>query len=92
MAYRRTVTYIAECFWPEVHEDDVERGAERARQTAAALTRAGKPMVFAGAIFVPEDEVVFYLFDSESADLVREACARAGIRCERVVASVRMMV
>jgi hypothetical protein len=79
---------MAECFWPDVHEEDIEHGAERIRDSASQLSREGKRVDYAGSILVPGDEVVFYLFDSESADDVREVCERAGIAFERVVESV----
>lgn len=84
MAQPANPTYLAECFWPDVHADEVERGAERIRQTAAELG-----VSLAGTILVPRDDVVFYLFDGGSADAVREACTRAGVPFERVVESVR---
>jgi len=79
---------MAECFWPDVHAEDIEQGAERIRDAAKELTREGKRVEYAGSILVPGDEVVFYLFDSESADDVRTVCERAGIAFERVVDSV----
>ena len=45
-------------------------------------------MAFTGSIFIPGDEVVFYLFEGDSEDAVREACTTAAIRFERVVESV----
>jgi len=83
-----TTTYLAECFWPDVHADEVEQGAERIRRSAAELTRAGSGVALAGTILVPGDDVVFYLFDGDSADVVREVCTRAGVPFERVVESV----
>jgi hypothetical protein len=36
------------------------------------------------AIFVPEDETCFFLYEAGSADVVRAAAARAGLRSGRV--------
>jgi hypothetical protein len=82
------VTYIAECFWPDARQELVDQAAERVRRSAAELTSDEKPVDYAGSLFVPGDDVVFYLFESVSADAVREACERAGIPFERVVESV----
>lgn len=82
-------TYLAECLWPDLDPEDVERGAERVRRAVVELTREGRRVELTGSIVVPEDEVVFYLFTGHSADIVREACVRAGIRFERVVESMR---
>jgi hypothetical protein len=81
-------SYIAECFWPDVHPDQVDDGAARARLSAEQLTREGTPVDFTGSILMRTDDVIFYLFDGVSAEAVREACERAAIRYERIVESV----
>jgi hypothetical protein len=78
------MSYVAECFWPDLRQDVVDEAAERVRESAAAL--AGVELT--GTILMPEDEVVFFLFDGDSADAVREACERARVPFERVVESV----
>ena len=82
-------SFVVECFWPDASRDRVERGAKRVRETAGEVSCEGSRVVFAGSIFVPVDEVVFYLFDGVSAEAVQEVCTRASIRFERVVESVR---
>jgi Protein of unknown function (DUF4242) len=82
-------SFVVECFWPGVGPVQVEQGATAARRHAEALTREGAQVAFTGSIFVPDDEVVFYLFDGVSTEAVREACTRAAIPFERVVESVR---
>jgi hypothetical protein len=62
----------------------VERTAERARAAADALTEEGVPVQYVRAIFVPEDETCFFLYEAGSIDAVREAARRAGWGCERV--------
>jgi hypothetical protein len=84
-----STSFIVECFWPDASRDRVERGATRVRETADEVSGEGSRVVFAGSIFVPGDEVVFYLFDGVSADAVQEACTRAAIRFERVVEADR---
>ena len=79
---------MAECFWPDVHEESVEQAAQRIKESTAELTRAGTAVELTGTILVPGDEVVFYLFNG-SAGAVREACKRARVPFERVVESVR---
>ena len=89
MNERPGASYVVECFWPDVHEQQVEQAAARARRGAEQLTSEGKPVAFTGSILIREDEVVLYLFDAVSAQAVREACDRAAIRFERVVDSVQ---
>jgi hypothetical protein len=84
-----TSTYIAECFWPDLRDDDVERRGDRLRAAAAELSLNGGNVELTGSIVLPEDEVVFYLFQAPSAELVRLACDRARLRFERVIESVR---
>lgn len=74
---------MAECFWPDLHQDAVDELAERIRETAAQL--AGVEL--RGTILLPADEVVFFVFDGDSAEVVRETCERARVPFERVVES-----
>jgi hypothetical protein len=82
-------SYVVECFWPDLRPGQVEQGATRARETADQLSSEGISVAFAGSILLPGDEVVFYLFDSVSAEAVRETCTRAAISFERVIESIR---
>jgi nickel-dependent lactate racemase len=79
------MSYVAECFWPDLRQDVVDEAAERVRKSVAGL--AGVELT--GTILMPEDEVVFFLFDGDSAEAVRQACELAHVRYERVVESVR---
>ena len=76
-------SYLVECFWPDVRHAQIHEAAARLREAAAAADR----LAFTGSIFIPGDEVVFYLFEGDSEDAVREACTSAAIRFERVVES-----
>jgi hypothetical protein len=82
-------SFVAECFWPDVHPEQVDEGAARARLCAEQLTREGTHVDFTGSILMAGDDVVFFLFDGVSADAVHEACERAAIQYERIVESVR---
>src|SRR5215471_21108307 len=68
--------------------------AERVDVAALAaeqLCEAGVDVHLLQVIFVPADETCFYLYQSSSASVVREALVRAGLRVERIseVASIR---
>jgi Nickel responsive protein SCO4226-like len=58
--------------------------SERARVAAEALTVEGALVRFVRAIFVPEDETCFFLYQAASAEIVREAARRAGLLAPRV--------
>ncbi len=62
----------------------VEGGAERARAAAEKLTDEGEAIRYVRAIFVPEDETCFFLYEAESADAVREATRLAGLSSVRI--------
>jgi hypothetical protein len=79
------VSYVAECFWPDLRRDAVDEAAERIRGSLVE----GTGLELTGTILMPEDEVVFFLFEGGSPEVVREACERADVRYERVVESVR---
>jgi hypothetical protein len=86
---RPPTTQIAECFWPDVREESVERAAKRIMETTAELTRAGTPVNLTSTIVLPRDEVVLYLF-SGSGEAVRAACLQADVAFERVVEAVEL--
>src|SRR5712692_9550742 len=89
MASEATVaTFIVECFWPGVRDEEVDQGARRIRRAAAGRPSKAGAVEFTGSVLLPVDEVVFFMFEGGSADAVREVCERADIPFERVVESV----
>jgi hypothetical protein len=81
-------TYLLECYKPGLERAEVESASGRALAAAADLREEGRNVEYAGAILVPEDEVVFHVFLADSADAVREASVRASVEYERVVESI----
>jgi hypothetical protein len=80
-----TATYLVECFWPGVREEQVAEAGARLKLCAAQLSREGQRVSFQGSILVPFDEVVFYLFEGISAAAVHATCRRARLNFERVL-------
>jgi hypothetical protein len=80
-------TYLVECFVPGIERTDVVAAAERVSAASAVARAAGGAIEYVAALLMPADEVVFHLFRSASADAVREACARAELPYERVLAT-----
>jgi len=76
--------YLLELYISRGNPAAVELAAERARAAAETLTGEGMPVRYVRAIFVPEDETCFLLFEAGSVDAVREAARRAGLGCERI--------
>ena len=82
--------YLAECYWPGVTEDELERASRRVREAAAELTRAGTAVGLRSSWLVAHDEVAFLLFEAVSADAVREASERARLPFERIVQTTEL--
>jgi Protein of unknown function (DUF4242)/Putative mono-oxygenase ydhR len=78
-------SYLVELYLSRAGSDGADGTAERARSTAEAMAREGLPIRWLRAIFVPEDETCFYLFEAGSAELVRAVGERAGISFDRVL-------
>jgi hypothetical protein len=78
------VEYLVELYVSREDAAAVEGGAERARAAAEELTRQCAPVHYVRAIFVPEDETCFFLYEASSAEAVREAARRAGFDAERI--------
>jgi hypothetical protein len=80
--------YLVELYVSREDPDAVASGAERATAAAEELTEEGTSIRYVRAIFVPEDETCFFLYESASADAVREAARRAGLSSGRIIEAV----
>jgi hypothetical protein len=76
-------SFIAECFWPDVSEADLEA---LDRRVAQAVT--GLDVRYLGSILLREDEVVLCQFDG-AADVVRTVVERAQVPFERILHAPR---
>jgi hypothetical protein len=75
----RVESFVAECYWPDVHEEEVRALDERIDASLADDVR------YLGSVLIPEDEVVLCHFEG-SADAVRRVAARARVPYERLLA------
>jgi len=71
-------SFVAECYWPDVHEEEV-RALDR--RIAASLA---DDVRYLGSVLIREDEVVLCHFEG-SADAVRRVAKRAGVPYERLL-------
>ena len=76
----RAASYIAECYWPDVREEEVRTLDRRIAASLADDVR------YLGSVLIREDEVVLCHFEG-SADAIRRVAARAGVRYERLLAA-----
>ena len=73
-------SFVAECYWPGVHEEDVRALDQR---IAAALSDNVR---YLGSVLIREDEVVLCHFEG-TADAVRRVAERAQVPYERLLAT-----
>ena len=72
--------FVAECFWPDVRDEDVRALDERIAVCLVAGVR------YLGSILLREDEVVLCQFEGPAA-VVREVAERAKVPFERILAT-----
>jgi Protein of unknown function (DUF4242) len=77
-------SYLVELYLPRARETDFAAAAGRAREAAAEMTRAGTPVACRQAIYLPEEETCFYLYEAASAELVARAVADAQLPVQRI--------
>ncbi len=80
--------YLAECFWPDVRDADLQALDDRVAAVTADLVRAGETIRYLGSMLMREDEVVLCLFAGSEAT-VRTAAERAEIPFERILEAAR---
>ncbi len=71
-------SYVAECFWPDVAEEDV-----RALDARIVAALAGD-VRYLGSLLIREDEVVLCQFEG-AVDAVRAVAERADVPFERLL-------
>ena len=76
--------YLVELYVSREDSAAVESGAERARAAADEVTEEGA-VRYVRAIFVPEDETCFFLYEAASAEAVHDAARRAGLSSGRII-------
>jgi len=80
--------YLAECFWPGVHDAELELLDDRRHSVVADLVRSGKPIRYLGSMLVCIDDVVLCLFEG-AEQTVHEVVERAQVPFERLLETVR---
>jgi len=76
----RVASFVAECYWPDVQEDDVRTLDQR---IAASLT---DDVRYLGSVLIREDEVVLCHFEGTAA-AIRRVAGRAHVPYERLLAA-----
>jgi hypothetical protein len=81
-------SYLVETFLARDSAGERRAREQRAVVAAAALTREGTRVLFAGSIHIPEDEICFFTFEAPSGREAAIVAARAGLEPLRVVEAV----
>jgi hypothetical protein len=71
--------YLAERYLPSHRREGLDDEIERMHAAASARVRLLE------TLYVPDDEVCFHIFESESPELVQEASRSAGFEVSRVL-------
>jgi hypothetical protein len=85
---RPPTCYLVEWYRTGVDEDqlgDISAGLDL---SSTSLTAEGSPVRCVYALAVPADEVVFGIFEADSADAVAQVCRRAGRPPTRLSAAI----
>ena len=77
-------SFVAECFWIGVTDEDLRGLDDRAAASVDKLAAAGEQIRYLGSMLMRADEVVLCLFDG-TADSVRRAAEEAAIPFERIL-------
>jgi hypothetical protein len=75
-------SFVAECFWPGVRDEDVRALDERVRELLDGA------VVYRGSMLIRQDEVVLCEFEGPRA-AVQSLAERAGVPFERLLETTR---
>jgi hypothetical protein len=76
--------YLAEWYLTELTEHSVDDIVAKLDVATGAVTGEGRRVRLLVTLAVPTDEVLFGVFDAESADIVTSTCHRAGLPHQRL--------
>jgi hypothetical protein len=80
--------YVAECFWSDVEDTDLQALDERVAAVTAELVSAGDEVRYLGSMLLRADEVVLCFFAGSEAT-VRRAAELSSIPFERILEAAR---
>jgi hypothetical protein len=85
------MSYVVECFWSGVRQEDLLDLNRRIMAAMTDLAAGADESAYRGSILVLDDEVVLCLFDGPLAT-VRRVVERAGVPYERILRATRAPV
>lgn len=84
MANTVRTSYVAECYWPDVHEEDLLELHRRIKTSVVAVADDREPVDYLGWLLVIDDEVVLVLFEGPLGT-VRRVAEQAEIPFGRIL-------
>ena len=81
-------TYLVERYWPGVTIERLLAALERGRRVIEEMSGEGTLIRDVSCTLIPDEEVVFSLYDGPSVIAVRQLNQRAGIPVSRIVEAV----
>lgn len=84
MTEGKSLSFVAECFWPGVRESDLHALDERADAKAKEASSNGTEVVYLGSVLMRKDEVVLCGFRG-AAEAVTQAALAAEIPFARIL-------
>jgi hypothetical protein len=80
--------FVVESYFPREPARVVAPRIDEIALAAARMSEEGVQVRLLCATYLLEEEICFYLYESPSADAVREAVSRARLRFERITEAV----
>ncbi|KLO28785.1 hypothetical protein ABW16_11765 [Mycolicibacter heraklionensis] len=88
IAGQSSVHILAEWYRPAITDEPLGRSIARIIETAAAVSASGSPVRLRATLAIPDDEIVFAVFDSASEQTVAQVCREAGCPAQRLTAGI----
>ena len=83
-------TFLVERYWPGVDEPMARTVLSNLERAAQAMTREGAPVEHLVSILMPDDQVVFSLFEAADEAVVRSVNERVEIPVDRIAAAIAL--
>jgi hypothetical protein len=80
--------YLVERYWPGVTSELLLEALNRGRRVMEQMRAEGTPLRDVTSILIPAEEVVFSVYEGQSAAAVRQLNERAGIPVSRIVEAI----
>lgn len=81
-------TYLVERYWPGVTSELLIEALKRGRRVMEQMNAEGTHVRDISCILIPDEEVVFSVYEGLSAASVRQLNERAGIPVSRIVEAI----